>query len=172
VSTKADIAPGNWAALVSAAPAIARAVSASAGSTGQSETELDAFVQFVSDATISHDGSDVLGQLVGDVGNLLAIGVEPVSGDPYMEGLEQARRAGAIVSVELEPAEAVAIRAWYLAAAQRVAGAASEGGVLGLGSKDVTTWERETIQAIAEALGANAPADPPFEPPAAESEAG
>jgi hypothetical protein len=168
VTTKLDVAPGNWAALVSAAPAIARAVSASAGSTGQSETELDAFVQFVSDATVSHDGRDVLGQLVGDVGNLLAIGVEPVSGDPFMEGLEQARRAGAIVSVELEPAEAVAIRAWYLAAAHRVAEAASEGGVLGIRSGDVTTWERETIQAIADALGANTPAEPPFElPPAA-----
>ncbi len=166
MTSKPDISPGNWAALVSAAPAIARAVSASAGSTGQSEAELDAFVQFVSDATVSHDGRDVLGQLVGDVGNLLAIGVEPVSGDPYMEGLEQARRAGAIVAVELEPSEAVAIRAWYLAAAQRVAEAASEGGVLGIGSTDVTTWERETIQAIADALGANAPADPPFEPPA------
>lgn len=156
MSTKADIAPGNWGALVSAAPAIARAVSASAGSTSQSETELDAFVQFVSDATVEHDGSTVLGQLLADVGHLLAIGVEPVSGDPYMEGLEQARRAGAIVAVELEPAEADAIRAWYLAAAQRVAEAAKDGGVLGLGAKDVSTWEAETIQAIADALGSEA----------------
>lgn len=156
MSTKTDISPGNWAALVSAAPAIARAVSASAGSTNQSETELDAFVQFVSDATIDHDSSTVLGQLVADVGHLLAIGVEPVSGDPYMEGLEQARRAGAIVAVELEPAEADAIREWYLEAARRVAGAASEGGILGIGSTDVTTWEKETIQAIADALGSEA----------------
>ena len=156
MSTKLDIAPGNWAALVSAAPAIARAVSASAGSTGQSEAELDAFVQFVSDATVEHDDTDLLGQLVGDVANRLAIGVEPVSGDPYMEGLEQARRAGALVAVELEPAEADAIRAWYLAAARRVAEAAKDGGVLGIGSKDVSTWETETIQAIADALGSEA----------------
>lgn len=154
MSTKDDISPSNWAALVSAAPAIARAVSASAGSTGRSEGELGAFVQFVSDAAIDTAGEDVLSRLVADVSNLLAIGVDPVGGDAYTEGLEQARRAGAILAVELEPAEAVAIRAWYLAAASRVANAARDGGVLGIGATDVSTWERETIQSIADALGA------------------
>ena len=153
MTTKADISPTNWAALISAAPAIARAVSASSGSTSQSERELDAFVQFVSDAAIGADGESILAALVGDIGNLLAVGVEPVGGDAYTEGLEQARRAGAIVSVELEPAEADAVRAWYLDGARRVAEAAREGGVLGIGAKDVSTWERETIQSIADALG-------------------
>jgi hypothetical protein len=153
MTTKADIAPGNWAALVSAAPAIARAVSASSSSTGQSEGELDAFVQFVSDAAVSAGDQDVLGQLVGDISNLLAVGVDPVGGDAYMEGLEQARRAGAILAVELEPGEAGAVRAWYLEAARRVAEAAREGGVLGIGATDVSTWERETLQAIADAIG-------------------
>ena len=32
----------------------------------------------------------------------------------------------------------------------------AEGGVLGIGSSDVSTWERETIQSIADALGAHA----------------
>jgi hypothetical protein len=153
MTTKADISPGNWAALVSAAPAIARAVSASSGSTGQSEGELDAFVQFVSDAAVSAGDQDVLGQLVGDISNILAVGVDSVGGDAYMEGLEQARRAGAILAVELDPAEAAAVRAWYLDAARRVAEAAREGGVLGIGATDVSTWERETLQSIADALG-------------------
>jgi hypothetical protein len=156
VSTKADIAAANWAAMVNAAPAIARAVSASAGSAAHSETELHAFVQFVSDAGGARDDPSVLGQLVADVGTLLATGVPAVSGDAYMEGLEQARRAGAIIAVELDPGEAESIRAWYLAAAQRVARAAREGGVLGIGSTDVSTWERETIQSIADALGSDA----------------
>jgi hypothetical protein len=155
MSTKADLSPTNWAALVAAAPAIARAVSASSGSGGQSETELNAFVQFVSDAA-GGAGDDILGQLVSDVGSLLAVGVEPVSGDAYMEGLEQARRAGAIVAVELEPGEAEAMRAWYLAAAQTVAKAAREGGVLGIGASDLSTWELQTIQSIADALGSEA----------------
>jgi hypothetical protein len=155
MTTKSDVSPGNWAALVSAGPAIARAVSASAGSTDRSEAELGAYVEFVSDAAIGASGEDVLGQLVADVSNLLAVGVEPVSGDAFAEGLEQSRRAGAILAVELEPDEATAIRGWYLAAASRVAQAAREGGVLGIGASDVSTWERETIQSIAEALGAD-----------------
>ena len=155
MSTKADLSATNWAALVAAAPAIARAVSASSGSSGQSETELNAFVQFVSDAAVSA-GTDILGQLVSDVGTLLAVGVEPVSGDAYTDGLEQARRAGAIVAVELEPAEAEAIRAWYLSAAQAVAASVREGGVLGIGATDVSTWELQTIQSIADALGTEA----------------
>lgn len=156
MSKKSDVGSSNWTAMVNAAPAIARAVSASAGSSGQSEGELNAFVQFVSDAGADHDDTTVLGQLVVDVGTLLASGVEPVSGDAYTDGLELARRAGAIVAVELEPAEADAIRAWYLEAAKRVAEAAREGGVLGIGAADVSTRERETLQAIADALGSEA----------------
>ena len=72
-----------------------------------------------------------------------------------MDGLEQARRAGALIAVELDPAEATAVRAWYLAGAQRVAAAAKEGGVLGIGGADISTWEQETLQAIADALGAD-----------------
>lgn len=157
MTTKADLSAPNWAALVAAAPAIARAVSASSASSGHSETELHAFVQFVSDAAAGAGTDDVLGQLVSDVSALLAVGVEPVSGDAHTDGLEQARRAGAIVAVELDPAEADAVRAWYLSAAQAVATAAREGGVLGIGSTDVSTWERQTIQSIADALGAKSP---------------
>jgi hypothetical protein len=156
VSTKADVSAANWAVLVHAAPSIARAVSAAAGSTGQSEQELDAFVQFVSNSGGAHDDPSVLGQLVADVNTLLTTGVPPVSGDAHMEGVEQARRAGAIVAVELEPAEADAIRAWYLAGAQAVAAAAREGGVLGIGAVDVSPWERDIIRSIADALGVDA----------------
>lgn len=157
MSTKDDLSATNWAALVAAAPAIARAVSASSGSSRQSASELHAFVEFVSDAAAGAGTDDILGQLVSGVGSLLAVGVEPVSGDAFMDGLEQARRAGAILAVELEPGEAQAVRAWYLAAAQAVAAAAREGGVLGIGATDLSKWERQTIQSIADALGADSP---------------
>jgi hypothetical protein len=153
LTSKADISLGNWAALVDAAPAIARAVSASAGRAGQSVGELDAFVQFVSDAAVDGGGPGLLDQLVADVSGRLAAGIPPVSGDVYADGLELARRAGAIVAVELEPEEATAVRAWYLASARRVAEAAREGGLLGIGASEVSAWERETLQAIADALG-------------------
>ena len=154
MTTKADISLANWAALVDAAPAIARAVSASGGSAGRSVQELDAFIQFVSDST-GGPGEDLVEQLSADVAGRLAAGIKPSGDDAYTEGLEQARRAGAIVAVELDPAEATALRAWYLAGAQRVAAAAKEGGVLGIGGADVSSFERETLQAIADALGAD-----------------
>ena len=57
MTTKGDIGLANWAALVDAAPAIARAVSASGGSAGASVQELDAFVQFVSDRPVARVGT-------------------------------------------------------------------------------------------------------------------
>lgn len=156
MTTKSDITPASWAALVDAGPAIARAVAASAGSAGQSGQELNAFIHFVSDSATDLAGQGILDRLVADISGRLAAGVPPVQSDVYMEGLEQARRAGAIVAVELEPAEAAAVRAWYLMAATLVARAAREGGVLGIGATDVSRWERETLQAIADALGSEA----------------
>lgn len=167
MTSKADISVGNWAALVDAAPAIARAVSASGGNADRSVKELDAFIQFVSDAATGGQGGALVEQLIADISGRLAAGVEPASSDAYTDGLELARRAGAILAVEVEPNEATGIRAWYLAAASRVAEAARDGGVLGIGSTEVSDWERDTLQALAEALGADAPADTPFEPPAA-----
>ena len=154
MTTKADVSPANWAALVEAGPAIARAVSASGGSAGQSEQELAAFIGFVGEATIERGSEGLLGQLVADVAGTLAGGVEPPEGDVYADGLEKARKAGAILAVEADADEAAAIRDWLLAAARAVAAAARDGGVLGIGGADVSTWERETIQSIADALGA------------------
>jgi hypothetical protein len=154
MTTKADISTTNWAALVEAGPAIARAVSASGGSTSQSEQELGAFIAFVGDASVQHGGESLLGQLVADVAGTLAGGVPAPDGDVYADGLEKARKAGAILAVEGDADEAAAIRSWLLDAARAVAAAARDGGVLGIGGSDVSAWERETIQSIADALGA------------------
>ena len=150
---KADFSDEHWAAIVRAGPAIARAVSRSGGSNGQSESELDAFLGYVSDGTVEHERQSLLGDLVWDVNAWLATSSEPVGEDAYMEGLEAARRAGAILSVAADPADAIAIRAWLLEPARRVAAAARDGGVLGIGGADVTAWERDTIAAVADALG-------------------
>ena len=153
MTSKGDISPQNWAALVDAAPAIARAISASGGSAGKSEQELDAFIQFASDAAVSGEGDSLLGGLAVDVAARLAVGVPAPEGDVYVDGLEKARRAGAILAVEADPGEAASVRAWYLAGARAVAAAVKEGGVLGIGGADVSDWERETTQSVADALG-------------------
>ena len=153
MTSKSDVSPANWAALVDAAPAIARAVSASGRSTGQSEQELDAFVQFASNAAVDSGDESLLGALVSDVVARLAVGVPPPDGDVRVDGLEKARRAGAILAVELDPADAASIRAWYLAGARIVATAVKEGGLLGIGAAAVSDWEHDTFQALADALG-------------------
>jgi hypothetical protein len=153
MTAKSDISVANWAALVEAGPAIARAVSASGGSTATSEQELGAFIAYVGDAATASDGGSLLGQLVNDVAGTLAGGIPAPDGDVYVDGLEKARRAGAVLAVEADAAEATAIRTWLVGAAQAVAAAAKDGGVLGIGGAQLSDWEKETIRSIADALG-------------------
>jgi hypothetical protein len=143
----------QWQALVDAPPAIARAVASVAGSAGQTETELGAFLELVDQAAADAPGG-LLGALVGDVHGRLAGGLPPEPRpDPFMDGLEAARRAGAILSVQADPADAARVRAWLLSVAQVVASAAREGSVLGIGGEQVSHREEQTIAAIRDALG-------------------
>jgi ParB-like chromosome segregation protein Spo0J len=143
----------QWQALVEAPPAIARAVASVAGSAGQTETELGAFLELV-DQAASDAAGGLLGAIVGDVHGRLAGGLppEPMS-DAFMDGLEAARRAGAILSVQADPAEAARVRAWLLSVAQVVASAEREGAVLGIGGEQVSHREEQAIAAIRDALG-------------------
>lgn len=144
---------GQWRSLVDAAPAIARAVAATAGSARQSVGELGAFVKLV-DRTASDDPGGLLGAIVSDLHGRLAGGMpagRPV--DPFMNGIEAARLAGAIISIEADPADGERVRAWFLSVAQVVAEATREGGVVGIGGEQVSQHEREAIAAIRDALG-------------------
>jgi len=96
----------QWLALVEAAPAIARAVASTAGSAGQSESELGAFIQLVEQAAADAP-IGLLGAVVGDTYGRLAGGLPaPDRSDLYMAGIEAARRAGAILDVQADPSEA------------------------------------------------------------------
>lgn len=152
---RTDFTTEQWLTLLDAGPAIARAVASAAGSRGQTEHELDAFVDIVQDAASSESGDALLGELITELSQRLASGsVPPASADPYYEGIETARRAGAILSVVAEPAQAEAIRNWLMRVADQVARSAREGGLLGLGGDDVSRPEQDAISEIAYALGA------------------
>jgi ParB-like chromosome segregation protein Spo0J len=143
----------QWQALVDAPPAIARAVASVAGSPGQAETELGAFLELV-DQAASDAAGGLLGAIVSDVHGRLAGGLPPEPReDAFMDGLEAARRAGAILSVQADPADAARVRAWLLSVAQVVAAATREGAVLGIGGEQVSHREEQTIAAIRDALG-------------------
>jgi hypothetical protein len=155
MTRRTDFTTDQWLTLLDAGPAIARAVANVAGSPGQTEDELEAFVDIVQDAASSETGDTLLGDLVTELSQRLATGsVPPPGSDVFYEGIETARRAGAILSVVAEPVHAEAIRDWLMRVAHQVAASAREGGILGLGGEDVSRPEVDAISEIAYALGA------------------
>jgi len=153
MTTRGDFSTTQWEALLEAAPAIALAVAAAAGSDRQSESELGAFISLVGRTNAEASPDSLLGKLVADLEGRLASGWRPAADEPYIDGLEAARRAGAILGVSADEAQASEVRSWLLSVARTVAEAAREGGVLGLGGEQVSPHETDTIEAIADALG-------------------
>lgn len=140
--------------LLEAAPAIARAVAAAGGSGARTETELDAFIGLVDRTAHETSGDTLLGDLVGRLHSALSAGtVGPVGEDVISDGIHAARQAGAILAVLPDEAGAREVRLWLLQVANTVAAAAREGGLFGIGSEDVSRPERDTVGAIADALG-------------------
>ncbi len=155
MTTRKDFTTDQWTALVDAAPAIARAVAWISGSGRQSEDELGAFLDLL-ERTADDGTGGLLGEIVAGAHGRVAGGWPAGrSGDALVDGLEAARRAGAVLAVVSEPAEAGTVRAWLITVARTVADAAREGGVLGFGAVQVSLAEQETIAAIAEALEAD-----------------
>ena len=152
MSARDRFSPAQWAAVVDAAPAIARAVAASAGNPGDTVRELGAFETSLTSATSY--GSELLGEIIDAVRDRLASGAPSGPSDrAVMDGIEAARKAGAILAAVAEPDDAAAVRAWLLVVARTVASASREGGVLGIGGDLVSEPEEQLILGLSEALG-------------------
>ncbi len=150
----------QWQRLVEAGPQIALAVAASSGSPKQSMEELDAFLRMVDEAADDSDGGGALARLALDARSKLAAGMlRGNQDDAIPDGIHAAREAGAILGVHADEQEARALRQWLLRVAYTVASAARDGGVLGIGSREVSELEQETMNAIADGLGATMESD-------------
>ncbi|HSH22208.1 MAG TPA: hypothetical protein VK992_06320 [Candidatus Caenarcaniphilales bacterium] len=149
-----QLSDAQWQQLLAAPPAIARAVSAAAGPLKGTELELEAFVGLV-DRTAHEDSSDgLLGDLAARLHASLSSGAVAAPGDDVVaEGIHAARQAGALLAVLPDEAAARAVRLWLMRVANTVAAASREGGLLGIGGEDVSRPERDTLNAIADALG-------------------
>lgn len=150
----------QWQQLIEAGPAIARAIAAASGSPAQTEAELEAFLRLLEQTRNDTDGQSLLGELTADVhlrlsAGTLALAVEDVVAD----GIHAARQAGAVLSVAPDEQEARAVRYWLMEVARTVAGAARDGGILGIGGQDMSRPERDTMAAIGDALGLGEQAD-------------
>jgi hypothetical protein len=146
----------QWSDLTDAPPAIARAVAVVSGSAAQSEVELDAFLTLLQEAAASRGGdadSTLLTRLVSDVQGRLAGGIAMPETDAMTDGLQAARRAGALLEIYPDAAQAREVRLWLLDVARRVAQSARDGGVLGIGSHEISNAESDTLLSITDALG-------------------
>lgn len=143
----------NWQRLVEAGPQIALAMAASSGSGKQSVTELGAFLRLVDETADAGGGDDLLGQLASDTRAKLAAGMLSGNADAIPVGIQAAREAGAILAVHSSEDEARILRQWLLQVAHTVAGAARDGGLLGIGGQDLTDRERGTMAEISDGLG-------------------
>lgn len=162
----------QWQRLVEAGPQIALAVAASSGSPKQSVGELDAFLRMVDQAADDSDGGGILARLALDTHSKLAAGMlRGNQDDAIPDGIHAAREAGAILAVHADEQEARALRQWLLRVAYTVASAARDGGVLGMGGRDVSDLEQETMNAIADGLGATMDSDAEPAPTEAETAA-
>lgn len=79
--------------------------------------------------------------------------IEPADPIGYAEDvLARARQAAALLAAKLDPAEAETYKHWLVEIADTVVGAASTGGVLGIGGETVTDSERAFRDRLGEAL--------------------
>jgi hypothetical protein len=145
----------QWLELTDAAPAIARAVASVSGSAGQSEVELDAFLTLLHETgdAQSDAGSNLLGRLVSDVKGRLAGGISMPETDAMTDGQQAARKAGALLEIYPDAAQAREVRLWLLDVARRVAQSARDGGVFGIGGQEISSAESDTLLSIGDALG-------------------
>ena len=160
MTRRTDFTLDQWATLLDAVPTAVRAVAGAAGSSRQTEQELHEFVDLLQDAANEAIGDGLVGDLVADLRGRLASGGgrEPVAPETaYVNALELARKAGAILAVVADPAQAKSVRDWFVGVLLRVGAAAREGGVLGIGGEAISPGEEVVIVELAEAFGADAP---------------
>jgi hypothetical protein len=160
----------EWGLLVGLPQSVLTAASAATpDSSRKTRAESAAGLDVISDARVSASPlvAGVAAAIVARVGDP-DLGEEPpvieVS-DPigYAEDvLRRAAEGAALLAAKSSPAEAETYRHWLVEIAESVVGAASSGGVLGIGGETVTDSERAFRDHLAEVLATEAaePAQP------------
>jgi len=150
----------EWGLLVGLPQSVLTAASAaSPDSARKTRAEAEAGRDVIADARVSASPlvAAVAAGLLAEVGDPElgeeAAVIEP--GDPiaYTEDvLQRAAEANALLTAKAEQADAETYKHWLVEIAESVVGAASTGGVLGIGAEQVTDSEREFRDGLAKAL--------------------
>jgi hypothetical protein len=150
----------EWGLLVGLPQSVLTAASAATpDSARKTRAESEAGLDVISDgrASFSPLVAGVAMALVAEVGDPElgeeAPVIEPSDPIAYAEDvLGRAAEANALLTAKAEQSDAETYKHWLVEIAESVVGAASTGGVLGIGGETVTDTEREFRDALAKAL--------------------
>ena len=150
----------EWGLLVGLPQSVLTAASAaSPDSARKTRAEAEAGRDVIADARVSPSPlvAAVAAALLAEVGDPELGEEAPViePGDPiaYAEDvLQRATEANALLTAKAERADAETYKHWLVEVAESVVGAASTGGVLGIGGEQVTDSERDFRDGLAKAL--------------------
>ncbi|GIM90209.1 hypothetical protein [Paractinoplanes toevensis] len=158
--TKLGFTDAEWGLLVGLPQSVLTAASvATPDSARKTRHESEAGIDVISDARASASTlvAAVAAQLLSEVGDPElgeeAPVIEPSDPIGYAEDvLGRAAEANALLTAKAEQADAETYKHWLVEIAESVVGAASTGGVLGLGGENVTDDERAFRDDLAKAL--------------------
>lgn len=159
MTTKADFTDEEWARLERAPIVAGMAITlADPGGPIEAVKESMATIKTVLEAAQSGGQGELVDAVAGDVAEKARHRQNPL-GDFRPRGalageeiLEELRGANRLVSDKATPEEAAAFREWLLAAAQRAAEAAKEGGFLGFHAERVSEGEQRMLDKLGEVL--------------------
>jgi hypothetical protein len=158
--SKLGFTDAEWGLLVGLPQSVLTAASAATpDSARKTRAESEAGLDVISDgrASFSPLVAGVAMALVAEVGDPElgeeAPVIEPSDPIAYAEDvLGRAAEANALLTAKAEQSDAETYKHWLVEIAESVVGAASTGGVLGIGGETVTDTEREFRDALAKAL--------------------
>ena len=154
MTKKADFNAEEWSLLLEAPP-IAGMIVAVAERGGMIR-ETMSMGRAYAEARQRHDGSELLEEIVSAQPGLDPQRFQSVA-QLRSAGLQQIREATELLESKATNEEAEGYKRFIVTVADTVAHAKKEGGVLGIGGKQVSAQERAAIEEIASTLGTEAP---------------
>ena len=153
MTPKADFNAEEWSLLV-AGPALAglRVVTADRGGTIRESLQMG---QAYAEARKEHRSSELLDDVVAEQPSISPGQFGSVD-EMRGQTSQRLREAVELLDAKATPTEAEDYKRFVVNLAERVARAHKEGGVLGIGGKDVSESERAAFEEIASTLGATA----------------
>ena len=153
MTRKADFSAEEWSLLLEGPPVAGlRVVTAERGGTIRESLQMG---QAYAEARKEHGSSDLLDDIVSEQPPIKPGQFGSVE-DIREQASERLREAVDLLEQKAAPEEAEAYKNFVVTLAQRVASAHKEGGVLGIGGKEISDSEQAALDEIASTLGVTA----------------